>query len=228
MTTTRDAWQIRARPMQFLFDFLSPYAYLAWSRIHDVAARAGREVEPVPVVFAGLLGAHGTRGPAEIDAKRRYLARDVLRIASAWDVPMAAPRALPFRSLGALRLASIDMDRATRRALIDRVFAGAWARGEDVADPETLAVIAREVGLGADALARAESLEVKASLRRATDDAIAAGVFGVPTILVDGEMFWGCDSLPHLERFLAGELAVDPEVLAAFDVVPVGARRSGA
>ncbi|AKF05050.1 2-hydroxychromene-2-carboxylate isomerase [Sandaracinus amylolyticus] len=214
--------------MRFLFDFLSPYAYLAWSRIHGVAACAGREVEPVPVLFAGLLGAHGTRGPAEVDAKRRYLVRDVLRIASAWDVPIAAPRAIPFRSLTALRLTSIEMDRATRRALIDRLFAGAWARGEDLADSETLAAIAREVGLGDDALARAESSEVKASLRRVTDEAIAAGVFGVPTVLVDGEMFWGCDSFPHLERFLAGELAVDRDVLAAFDAAPVGARRSGA
>lgn len=215
-------------PLRFYFDFLSPYAYLAWSRIHAVAARAGREVEPVPVLFAGLLGAHGTRGPAEVDAKRRYLIRDVMRIASAWRVPLAAPRAIPFRSLGALRLASGEMEPAVRRALIDRVFAGAWARGEDVTAPEVLAAIAREVGLGDDALARAESPEVKAALRRATDEAIAAGVFGVPTVLVDGELFWGCDSLPHLERFLAGELALDPATLAAFEAAPVGARRAGA
>ena len=80
--------------LRFHFDFLSPYAYLAWSRVHALAARHGREVEPVPVLFAGLLAAHGTRGPAEVEAKRRYLARDVLRIASAWGVPLSAPRAL--------------------------------------------------------------------------------------------------------------------------------------
>lgn len=213
--------------LRFHFDFLSPYAYLAWSRVHPIAARHGREVEPVPVLFAGLLAAHGTRGPAEVEAKRRYLARDVLRIASAWGVPIAAPPALSFRSLSALRLATLPMDGATRRALIDRVFAGTWVRGEDVADDATLAAIAREVGLGDDALERAASREVKDALRRATDQAVSAGVFGVPTILVDGEMFWGCDSLPHLERHLTGELALDPRAIAAFEAAPIAVRRAG-
>lgn len=213
--------------LRFLFDFLSPYAYLAWTRIHGIAEAHGRRVVPVPVLFAGLLEAHGTRGPAEVDAKRRYLVHDIQRIARAWDVPIAAPRAIPFRSLTALRLATLPLAPETKRALIDRLYAGAWARGEDVTDRDVLARIASEVGAGDDALERAEAAETKDALRRATEAAVAEGVFGVPTVLVDGEMFWGCDALPHLERFLAGERAIDPETMAAFAKVPVGARRRG-
>ncbi|MDQ3037488.1 MAG: 2-hydroxychromene-2-carboxylate isomerase [Myxococcota bacterium] len=217
----------RGDEIRFLFDFLSPYAYLAWTRLRDLAARHRRTVTPVPVLFAGLLEAHGTRGPAEVEAKRRYLVRDIQRIAHAWGVPLAAPHAIPFRSLTALRLATLPLEPDVRRALVDRVFEAAWARAEDVTDRAVLARIAAEAGAGDDALERAESPENKVALRRATEDAIAAGVFGVPTMLVDGEMFWGCDAVPHLERFLAGERAIDPAILEAFDRVPVGARRPG-
>lgn len=218
---------IGPEPLRFCFDFLSPYAYLAWTRIHSIAEAHGREVEPVPVVFGALLEAHGTLGPAEVDAKRRYLVRDVLRIARAWHVPIAPPRAIPFRSLTALRLATLPLDRSARRVLIDRLYAGAWARGEDLADRAVLAAIAAELGHDGEALlARAESAENKDALRRATEDAVAAGAFGVPTVLVGGEMFWGCDALPHLERWLAGERAVTPELLARWSEVPVGVRRT--
>lgn len=213
-------------PLRFCFDFLSPYAYLAWRRIHAIGEHHGRAVEPWPVVFAGLLEAHGTKGPAEIPAKRRYLIRDIVRIARALEVPIAPPFALPFRSLHALRLASLPLDPATRRALIDRLYAASWARGEDVTDRRVLESIAIEVGLGASAVEDAESAENKARLRAQTDAAIAAGAFGVPTVIADGEIFWGTDALPHLERFLRGEDPIAASSIEAFDRVPVGARRS--
>lgn len=214
-----------SRALRFHFDFLSPYAYLAWTQIHAIAGAAGREVEPVPVVFAGLLDAHGTRGPAEIPAKRRYLVKDILRIADALGVPIAPPFALPFRSLHALRIASLPLEPTTRRRLIDRLYAGAWARSEDLADRAVLERIVSAVGLDRDIVAQAEAPENKERLRSQTEGAIAAGVFGVPTVIVDGELFWGSDSLPHLARFLAGRHAVDPQVVEAFARVPVGAVR---
>lgn len=213
--------------LRFHFDFLSPYAYLAWTRIHGIAGASGRDVEPVPVVFAALLDAHGTRGPAEIPAKRRYLVKDVLRIADALGAPIAPPFALPFRSLHALRMASLPLEPAIRRRLIDRLYAGAWARSEDLTDRASLARIASEVGLDPGIVAEAETAENKERLRSQTEGAIAAGVFGVPTVIADGELFWGTDSLPHLERFLAGRHAIDPALVEAFARVPVGAVRRG-
>lgn len=211
--------------LRFCFDFLSPYAYLAWTRIHTIAEAAGREVEPVPVLFAGLLSAHGTRGPAEVEAKRRYLVRDILRIADAFGAPIAPPAALPFKSLHALRMASLPLERDAQRRLIDRLFAGAWARSEDLTDRAVLARIASEAGLDPAIVEHAETPDNKERLRARTEAVIAEGVFGVPTVLVDGELFWGTDSLPHLGRFLAGHDAVRRELADAFDRVPVGATR---
>lgn len=211
--------------LRFHFDFLSPYAYLAWTRIHGIADAAGREVEPVPVVFAALLDAHGTRGPAEVPAKRRYLVKDILRIADSFGAPLAPPFALPFRSLHALRIASLPLEPVVRQRLIDRLYAGAWARSEDLADRAVLSRIVSEVGLDPALVAAAEAPDNKARLRSQTEGAIACGVFGVPTVIVDGELFWGTDSLPHLARFLAGREAIDPDVVEAFGRVPVGAVR---
>jgi 2-hydroxychromene-2-carboxylate isomerase len=216
------------KKIAFCFDFLSPYAYLAWGRIHRIAEAAGREVEPWPVVFAGLLDAHGTKGPAEIPAKRRYLVKDVLRIADRFGMPIAAPRAMPFRSLHALRLVSVPMPRDRQRALIDRIYEGVWARGEDAADLAQLAAIAREVGVDDDVVAAAESPENKERLRARTAQAVALGVFGVPTAIADRELFWGTDSLPHLERFLGGADPIDERVVAAFATATVGATRKNA
>ena len=102
--------------IRFHFDFISPYAYLAWTQIHALAARHGRSVEPVPVLFAALLDHHGTKGPAEIPAKRRYLMFDVVRKARALGVPIGPPPAHPFDPLLALRVASVPMDAQATRA----------------------------------------------------------------------------------------------------------------
>jgi 2-hydroxychromene-2-carboxylate isomerase len=193
--------------MRFLFDFVSPYSYLAWTQIHAIAARHGRDVEPVPVLFAGILKARDARGPAETPERRAYLVRDVQRIAHALGVPIRPPPVHPFNPLLALRVAS----RAPRRELIDALFTCAWVTGEGLTDR---AVVERAAGR--EAVAAAETDEAKQLLRRATDEAIAAGVFGVPTILVDREMFFGTDSLPHLERFLGGEDPVRADFIAAW------------
>src|SRR5512140_3653821 len=96
--------------IRFCFDYVSPYAYLAWTQIHALAARHGREVTPVPVLFAALLDAAGTKGPAEIPAKRGYVFKDVLRSAHRLRVPLVPPPAHPFNPLLALRVSSLDLE----------------------------------------------------------------------------------------------------------------------
>jgi 2-hydroxychromene-2-carboxylate isomerase len=221
----------RPGALRFHFDFVSPYAYLGWTRIHDIAARHGRAVEPVPVLFAALLDHHGTKGPAEIPAKRRYLHLDTIRKARALGVPFAPPRHHPFNPLLALRVVSLPMDGPVRRALVDRIYAGVWnGEGTNVEDEETIARLVGEVGLDPRrVLDDARSLEGKARLRDQTSRAIADGVFGVPTILADGEPFWGVDALPELDRFLAeGTPALDRDAIARWSTVTPSAERRGA
>ena len=209
----------------FLFDFLSPYAYLASTQIHALAARHGRDVELVPVVFGALLDAHGTRGPAEIPARRRYLIRDVVRIAHRFGVPIAPPPAHPFNPLLALRVASLPMASERRRALVDALYRAAWVDGRDLGDRAVVAAVVAAAGGEPGLVDAAGTDEAKARLRRQTDEAIAAGVFGVPTMLVDGEPFWGCDSLPYLEGFLAGERPVHDELVARWEKLPAAVQR---
>jgi len=214
--------------IRFHFDFLSPYAYIAWTQIHAIADRHGRDVTPVPVLFAGLLDHHGTKGPAEIPAKRRYLYFDLVRKARALGVPLEAPPAHPFNPLLALRVSSLPMPAATQRALIDRIYAAVWTEGRNIESPAVIAELARDAGLDRDVIAEAATPEAKVRLRAQTEQAIADGVFGVPTMIVDGEPFWGVDSLPHLEDFLAaGQPSVDAATLARWSAMKPSATRPG-
>ena len=212
--------------MQFYFDYLSPYAYLAWTQIHALAARHHRDVKPIPVLLAGLLDANGTSGPAEIPAKRRYLFSDVLRTARRLGVPLQPPPAHPFNPLLALRVTSLPMPADQRRALIDALYAATWAGGTGVTDPSQVARIAGGVGLdGEAAVAEAATAPAKDRVRRQTDEAIAAGVFGVPSIIVDGELFWGYDSFANLEAFLRGEGEISGEIRTRWEALPATATR---
>ena len=220
----------RSSSVRFYFDYLSSNAWLAWTQIHDLAARHGRGVEPVAVLFAGLLDAHGQLGPAEIPPKVRWMAKNNLRKAALLGVPLHPPAHHPWNPLLSLRISSLPMSEEIRRGLIDGLFRAAWVRGLHIGDPEVVAAIAEEAGLdGKAAVAQAQRLEAKERLRRQTDDAIAEGVFGVPTMIVDEELFWGYDDFPYLALFLAGKDPIRPEMLNAWKkpVTPAAVRPRG-
>jgi len=199
--------------MRFYFDVISPYAYLGWRRVHELAARHGRDVEPVPILFAALLSAYGHRGPAEIEPKRVYTFKHVVRVAADLGVPIEPPPHHPFNPLLALRLLTAARGRADLRQVVDAVFDAVWAGGGGTEDPERLASWLQSRGLpGPELLAAAGTSEVKQALRETTAKALAAGVFGVPTVEVDGEMFWGQDAFGHVDAFLRGH---DPSSAAA-------------
>jgi 2-hydroxychromene-2-carboxylate isomerase len=214
--------------IRFHFDFVSPYSYLAWTQIHALAERHGREVEPVPVLFAALLDQHGTKGPAEVAAKRRYLMFDVVRKARMLGVPIGPPRSHPFNPLLLLRTASVPMDPAPRRRLIDRLYAAVWSgEARDVEDRAVVLALANECGLeGEPIVAAAESPEGKARVRTQTERLIADGAFGVPWMICDGEPFWGVDSLRELEAFLErGGPSVDADAIARWSTIRPSAER---
>jgi 2-hydroxychromene-2-carboxylate isomerase len=184
-------------PLSYWFDFVSPYAWVAFRPSRALAEKHGRTFVPRPVLFAGLLDAHGLVGPAEVPAKRAYIFKDAYRKAHARGLPpLVLPPAHPFNPLVALRAAIVDPSVE----VVDALFAAAWIEGRAIDMPEAVSAI-----VGSEIVEKAATPEVKARLREETDAAAKRGIFGVPTLELDGELFWGSDAIEHADAFLRGE-----------------------
>lgn len=213
--------------MRIYLDVISPYAYLGWTQVRGIAARFGRTVEPVPVLFPAMLDAFGTIGPAEIPIKRAYVMKDIVRKAKLLDVPLEPPPVHPFVPLLPLRIATAAPPEQ-RAAVLDALFDACWGRGQAIDSPEAAKAALAAANLDVTLVDRASAHDAKAALIGNTRDAIEGGIFGVPTIDVDGERFWGVDALPSLEAFLRGEDPITPELVARFAAIPIGAARKAA
>jgi 2-hydroxychromene-2-carboxylate isomerase len=204
-------------------DFISPYAALAFAELPAALMGLSYSVAYRPVLFAGLLKHHGQLGPAEIAPKRTWTYRQVLWQAHTLGHPLALPAAHPFNSLPLLRLAwaCCDAGSTPNRRVCSMIMNHVWQGGADAASPERLAALAEALQPMRDP----QGAEVKAAVREATDEAIAAGVFGVPTFVVDGQVFFGLDSLPMLAAYLRSGTPVDQPWWPAAAQWPVGVQR---
>ncbi len=215
-----------ARTIRFLFDYVSPYAYLASTQIPALVARHGVMLESVPVLFAAMLDSSGAKGPGEIPARREYMFHDISRLARLFEVPIEPPVTHPFNPLLALRITHAVEDGAERRALIDALYRAVWVEGLQVEDAAVVEGVARSIGLdGAALVAEAAAPKAKAALRAATEESIAARAFGVPTMMVENELFWGVDSLRLLERYLEGGDATDAATIDRWRRIEPSAKR---
>jgi 2-hydroxychromene-2-carboxylate isomerase len=216
-----------AATISFYFDFISPYAYIGWKQIHAIARAHDREVVPVPILFAAILNANDTKGPAEIPSKRLYVFKDAFRRAAAQAIPLGPPPAHPFNPLLALRIASLPLEAAAQRLVIDTLFAAVWGgNGPGVTEPEVVATLLTRAGLdGASLVERAAGSDAKEAVRVATESAVTRGVFGVPSFDVDGEIFWGTDAFPFVEARLAGRDVIDSLDLSIWRDLPAQAHR---
>lgn len=207
--------------VRWYFDFVSPFAYLQSLRL--AALPAGVRIEYKPVLFAGLLEHWGQRGPAEIPAKRRFTYRHVQWLAERQGVALRFPPAHPFNPLHALRLA-LALD--CRPGVVAAIFRFVWQDGRDVNDPASWQQLCSMLGVADAAPLIAES-DARERLRDNGAEALAAGVFGVPTLVVGGELYWGCDATDMaLEAFAdAGRFAGGE--YARLDALPVAASRKG-
>ena len=193
------------RTIRIYLDYISPNAYLAWNQLPKLADKYGFQIDAVPVLYAALLDASGTLGPGETPAKGRWMMKNVQRKAILLDLPMQTPAYFPFNPVLALRMSLLPLETSMRHKLIDALFAAVWCRSLHVSESAVAESVANELGLpGASLVAQASQLDIKAQLRRRTDDAIERGVFGVPTMEVGDELFWGYDDFPYLELHLAG------------------------
>ena len=208
--------------LRFFFDYLSPYSYLAWTQVVGFTEKHGLELQPQAVLLAAFLNHHGHKGPGEIPPKRRYAYKDCVRRAAVLGVPINPPAVHPFNPLLPLRVSVLEMDAPTRIELISRLYAAAWVESRDVSDTAVVAEICDAVGVP-DAVARTREPDIKRRLLDVGTEAIARGAFGVPTMLVGDEVFWGEDSFGHIAQYLRGE---DPAAnVDAWDAIPVGAQR---
>ncbi len=205
------------RRLTLYFDFISPFAYIGLHRLPELPADVA--IEYKPVLFAGLLAHYGQKGPAEIPAKRLYSYRWSHWWAHSLGIPLKYPAGHPFNPLHHLRLA---IAAGCTAQAVRRIFDAIWTTGVDAGDPAAFAALAGSLGVDAAQLAAAD---VKDRLRRNTDEAIANGVFGVPTFEVDGERFWGADSIDFLKDYLADRSVIDNAEMRRLDALPVTAAR---
>lgn len=192
------------KQLTFFFDPVSPYAALAFERLPEVLAGCSYAVEYRPILFAGVLHALGQKGPAEIESKRHWTFRQVSFLAHQLNIPLDTPAQHPFNPLPLLRLAwaSAEVGGTPNRLAVEKIFHHVWrGAGADANAPERLAALTQDLAPPQDPA----SESIKEQLRRATEQALSLGVFGVPTIVVDGRLFWGLDSLPMLAAYLKGE-----------------------
>lgn len=185
--------------IEFWFDPISPYAYLAFQHLPQALQGCTYAVEYRPLLFAGLLARWGQKGPAEIEPKRAWTFRHVAWLARQHGIEIQVPAVHPFNPLPLLRLA---IAAGPNRRVVELLMRHAWCSGgADAGAPARLAALRGELAPTREP----DAPEVKAELRAATDAAIARGVFGVPTFELDGRLFWGMEGLPLLRAALLGD-----------------------
>ena len=194
-------------PIQFWFDFSSPYSYIANEWIDALAARHGRTVQRHAILLGATFQVAELKSPVSYPLKREYSLRDFARSARFERVPFVQPEPFPIATQNAARVfwwLHDDSGPEAAARWARSAFRAYFTRGVNLSDAGALKALCADSGLDADAAEAAWSDPVwKERLRRANDAAIAAGVFGAPFFMVDGEPFWGNDRRPQLERWLA-------------------------
>jgi 2-hydroxychromene-2-carboxylate isomerase len=189
--------------LEFFYDFVSPYSYLAATRVEALAARTGATLRWRPFLLGGVLKATDNKSPADTPAKYAHVQVDSARWARRLGVPFARPKIHPFSTVLAMRCALAAERFGALVPFTHAAFRAAWSEGKDLTSPDVLAEIASQVGLNGVGVVAAAANE-KAALIAQTDEAVRRGAFGAPTIFVGSEMFVGNDRLDFVEEALRG------------------------
>ncbi|MEI7704015.1 MAG: 2-hydroxychromene-2-carboxylate isomerase [Deltaproteobacteria bacterium] len=188
--------------LEFFYDFVSPYSYLASTRIEAEAARVGATVRYRPFLLGGVFNATGNRAPIDTAAKAAHLATDLGRWARRLGVPFAWPAKFPISTVLAMRTA-FAAERARKLVpFTDAMFRAYWAQGRDISDPAVVQDVGNGLGLDGAALV-AEAGNHKEALKAQTQEAVDRGSYGAPTFFVGPEMFIGNDRLDFALEALA-------------------------
>lgn len=194
-----------ANPIDFYFDFSSPYGYLASTRIDDLAGHYGRSVKWRPMLLGAAFKESGQKPLLEIPLKGEYAKRDFARFARLYNLKFRLPDAFPFAAINPSRAFYWldDKDPALAKRFAKAVFRQAYVDGRDVTPVDFVCDLAAGMGVDKDKLkAGITSAEFKERFRSEVEAAVQRGVFGSPFIIVDGEPFWGADRLAQVEEWL--------------------------
>lgn len=210
---------VQMKTADWYFDFISPYAYLQSTRLSAISEHI--QIRAKPVLFAGLLNHYGHLGPAEIEPKRQFVFRQSLWLAQRQGIALKLPPEHPFKPLPPLRLAlamNCEIDA------IQTIFNFIWRDGRDPGDPGEWNSLTQTLGLG-DPDQKLADPAVKEALRCNTEEAIERGVFGVPTLIVDGELFWGHDAADFMLDYLNEPEAIRRDIFEPVTKMAQGAAR---
>ena len=197
---------MNSEPIEFYFDFTSPYGYLMSEKIDDLAARFGRKVKWRPILLGVVFKATGAQPLAQVPLKGEYSKRDFARSARFLGVSYAEPATFPIATQNTARAYYWlhHRDCAMARKFAHEAYRGYFTAGRDINDIPTVLDLAEKVGADRTALEPAlASPELKDRLRKEVDAALAKGVCGSPYVIIDNEPFLGADRLPQIEKWLA-------------------------
>ena len=192
-------------PVDFYFEFSSPYGYIATQIAEAAEQRIGRPMTWRPMLLGPVFKVTGQQPLVSVPMKGEYSKRDFERTARLHGVPFRYPERFPINTVAAVRAFYWvqDQDPVKARAFAKALYRAYFVDGQDITPAEKVVEVARSIGVDGDALAKAlDDPAVKERTKREVDGAIAAGVFGSPYFIVDGEPFWGVDRLPMLEDWV--------------------------
>lgn len=195
-----------AQPIDFYFDFSSPYGYFAGTKINELAAKHGRSVIWRPILLGAVFKITGQQPLPTIPLKGSYASHDLVRSARLFGVPYKTPSKFPVSGTAPSRAFYwvSDKDPVLAIKLAQALYYAYFAEDRDISNPEVTANVAAKLGLEKDQVAQAlNDPAVKERLKTEVDAAIERGVFGSPFIIVDKEPFWGSDRLDQVEKWLA-------------------------
>jgi 2-hydroxychromene-2-carboxylate isomerase len=198
------------KELNFYFDYLSPFSYFAWLRLPQMAQELGLKIHYKPVALGPLLNHWGIKGPGEVQPKREFLLKQMLRYADTKKIEFTTPKTHPFNSLYALRLSLLEVAGSHQERVIEAIWKAGWQKRIDLGEPDELQSALREADLPAEELfEKSFSREAKVALKNNIQEAITKGVFGVPSFVYQDELFWGNDSMNELKFFIQGEDNLD-------------------
>ena len=198
------------KELNFYFDYLSPFSDFAWLKLTALRSELNLKVNLKPVALGPLLNHWGIKGPGEVQPKREFLLKEMLRYASKNKIEFTTPKTHPFNSLYALRLSLLEVAGPHQERVIDVLWKAGWQKRIDMGSPEELIETLKVNHLPGDELyEKSFSREAKIALKANIQEAIEFGAFGVPSFVVDKELFWGSDSMDHLRDFIKGQDCLD-------------------
>ncbi|WP_339454207.1 2-hydroxychromene-2-carboxylate isomerase [Pseudomonas sp. EA_5y_Pfl2_R50] len=194
-----------SKTVEFYFDLGSPATYLAYTQLPDICAETGSELIYIPMLLGGVFKATGNASPAMIPAKGRYMFQDLDRYAKRYGVPLKFNPHFPINTLMLMRaVTGMQLHHPERfQRFIDCLFKALWVDGRPLDEPATVAAVLIEQGFDPnEVLALSNDEVVKAKLKENTEKAVKRGVFGAPSMFVEGQLFFGQDRLDFVEQAL--------------------------